>query len=250
MCSTRTITVPPRLDAGVCTSIKLLVTICPIRARRVPNKHPVSPCSKPVPITCTNVPPASGPELGYVRSISATGTYRNPISAASAAGSKLECVTASCTTCASLTAGHTQLTAVSFTPLASTALPPNQHRMPPDTPSPLPTTVTLVPPRTGPMLGTARMPCTMLLYKNTVRRSPSKSCPLLLTYTLRLPATADIGAVHRTIDSDTNRAPACSVPMRHSRIGLSRNPLPVTVTCVPPDRLPDEGRTDSTRIAP
>lgn len=107
----------------------------------------------------------------------------------------------------------------------------------------LPTSVTTVPPATGPVLGTTASR-TAQLYSNCALESP-KSTPLLLTDTVTLPGRI-AGSSHRTLDSlshtplttgDADMRLCMSAapddpPTRHTRLLQLTNPRPVTVTVV------------------
>ena len=109
-----------------------------------------------------------------------------------------------------------------------------------------PVTVTSVLPDSGPFTGLTDLTRTGGTYSNS---APSivKSTPLVVTSSATTPVVGEAGALHDASVAETNVALAGgSLPKRQSVSDESRKLLPVTLTTVPPMRLPVRGMTEMT----
>ncbi len=198
-----------------------------------PNDTDVAPVN-PLPVTVTIVPPAVGPDCGLMPVTAGAGAQVNWSALERADVPAMEVTV---TSALPVPAGDTAVIWESDTTVKLAAgVPPNDTDVAPV--NPLPVTVTIVPPAVGPDCGL--MPVTAgagaQVNWSALERADVPAMEVTVTSALPVPA-GDTAVIW---ESDTTVKLAAGVPPNDTDVAPV-NPLPVTVTIVPPAVGPDCG---------
>src|SRR5208283_1539080 len=209
------------------TTVTLLAPVKP--------KSTVAPVTNPVPVIVTVVPPANGPAAGEMPVTVGTGSYVN-WSDAEVALVPPGVVTVTSTV--PVPAGETAVILVPDTTVTLLAPVKPKSTVAPVT-NPVPVTVTVVPPATGPAAGEMPVTAGTGSYVNWSDAEVALIPPGVVTVTSTVPAEP-AGETAVILVPDTTVTLLAPVKPK-STVAPVTNPVPVTVTVVPPATGPAAG---------
>jgi hypothetical protein len=240
-------TVPGSTVAGEVTVTAVVATDTTV-AGSDPN-FTVAPVTNPVPVIVTVVPPVTGPVAGDTDvTVGVTTVYVKSFPVPAVELGPPDVVTTTFARPAVTVAGVTIVIDVadtSVTSPAGTAIPPTDTVAP--VMNPVPVTVTGVPPVTGPVAGDNVVTVgTGAVYAKSFTVPDADDVPPdVVTITSTVPTTVVAGDTTVNCVGDTTVAATGARPSK-ATVAPVTNPVPLTVTVVPPEVGPVAGEIDVT----